>query len=162
MNIADFCSELDLQLGLSSPAERLPLAVKMLCKAYKVTGDEVAIFSFDAEREQLCFCWPDKLRSSGTIPLNAKNSLVARTLRDRRGFLDNRFAKTSHGVIFEAFSGDLPIQKIISVPMLSAGEPKGVIQVSRKGAEQSKCGADFSQAELDALQKMAEVIGRHI
>jgi hypothetical protein len=162
MNIADFCSELDLQLGLSSPAERLALAVKMLCKAYKVTPEEVAIFSYDPTQEQLKFSWPEKLKTSGSIPLNAKSSLVARTLREKRGYLDNRFAKTSHGVIFEAFSGDSPIQKIISVPMLCNAEPKGVIQVSRKGAEQSKAGADFSQGEMNALLKMAEVIGRHI
>jgi len=162
MNIAEFCSELDLQLGLCAPEERLPLAIKMLCKVYKVQSGDIAIFHLDQEQEQLTFLWPEKLRNSGTIPLNAKSSMVARTLREKRGYLDNRFAKSSHGVIFEAFSGGNPIQKIISVPMLAGDTPKGVIQVSRKAADHKDAGADFSQAELKALQKMAEIIGRHL
>ncbi len=162
MKIADFCSELDLQLGLSNPEERPTLAVKMLCKAYQVTPEEVAIFGFDPERLQLAFSWPEGLKASGTIPLNAKSSLVARTLREKRGFFDNHFAKTSHGVIFEAFAGKQPIQKILSAPMFSGEQPKGVIQISRKGTDPSKAGADFGPGELSALGKMAEVIGRHI
>lgn len=162
MNIVDFCSELDLQLGLSSPAERLSLASKMLCKAYKVTPDDIAIFSFDAEREELKFSWPEKLKTSGSIPLNANNSLVAKTLREKKGYLDNHFSKSAHGVIFEAFSGGKPIQKIISVPLLDKGAEKGVIQISRKGTEAKDSGANFNQGELNALQKMAEVIARHI
>ena len=162
MNIADFCSELDLQLGLSSPAERLSLASKMLCKAYKVTPDDIAIFTFDTERQELRFSWPEKLKSSGSIPLNAKNSMVARTLREKKAYLDNRFSRSAHGAIFEAFSGGNPIQKIISVPLLNNNAEKGVIQISRKGAETKDAGADFSKGELNALQKMAEVIVRHI
>jgi hypothetical protein len=162
MNLADFCSELDLQLGLSTPEERLSLAAKLLGKAYKVKPADVAIFSFDAEREELRFSWPVKLKTSGSIPLNANNSLAARTLREKRGYVDNRFAKTTHGAIFEAFSGDSPIQKIISVPMLGNDDAKGVVQVSRKGAELSKAGADFGPGEVKALLKMAAVIGRHI
>jgi len=158
MNISEFCSELDLQLGLSSPEERLPLACKMLCKAYKVTIDDVAIFEFDEQRQELKFRWPEKLKNSGAIPLNAKSSLVARTLREKKGYTDNRFSKSSHGVIFEAFSGSQPIQKIISVPLAE----KGVVQISRKGAEAKEAGPDFSQGELNALEKMVEVIARHI
>lgn len=162
MNIADFCSELDLQLGLSSPEERLALTSKMLSKAFKVTDDCIAVFNYNPEREELKFSWPKKLQSSGSIPLNAKSSLVARTLREKKGYLDNHFARSAHSVIFEAFSGDQPIQKIISVPLLSEGAEKGVVQVSRKGGEVKSAGADFSQGELSALVKMAEVIARHL
>lgn len=162
MNIADFCSELDLQLGLSAPAERLALAVKMLGKAYKVKAEDIAIFDFDNEREELSFLWPEKLKNSGKIPLNAKNSLVARTLREKKAYLDNRFAQSTHGAIFEAFSGGNPIQKIISVPLLADGKEKGVIQISRKGADTKESGPDFQQGELQALQKMAEIIVRHL
>jgi len=162
MNLNDFCSELERQLGLCAPEERLPLAIKMLCKAFKVQGGDIAIFSLDPAQGMLTFVWPVKLKNSGSIPLNAKSSMVARTLREKRGYLDNRFAKSAHGVIFEAFSGDSPIQKIISVPMFVNDDPKGVIQISRKGAEFKDAGADFSQAELSALQKMAAIIVQHI
>jgi hypothetical protein len=162
MNIADFCAELELQLGLTDPEERLPLAVKMLSKAYRVQAEDIAIFSLDQQEGMLSFSWPEKLRRSGSIPLNAKNSLVARTLRENRGYLDNHFAKSAHGVIFEAFSGSKPIQKILSVPMLIDGTPRGVIQISRKGIDGKEAGPDFSPAELNALQKMAAIIGRHL
>ena len=162
MNIVDFCSELDLQLGLTTPDERLALAAKMISKAYKVQPDDVAFFAVDADHEELSFRWPKKLRTSGKVPVNAKTSLVARTFREGRGFIDNHFAKTSHAVVFEAFSGDQPIQKIISAPMLVDDKAQGVIQVSRKGADISKAGADFGPGELKALEKMAQVIGRHL
>lgn len=158
MKLADFCSELDLQLGLSAPEKKLALASKMLSQAFKVAPDDIALFSFDATRQELKFCWPEKLKNSGLIPLNAKNSLVARTLREKKGYIDNRFAKVSHGVIFEAFSASKPIQKIISVPLAD----KGVVQVSRKGAEAKESGPDFNQGELNALQQMAEVLARHV
>lgn len=158
MKLADFCSELDLQLGLSAPEERLAQASKIVSQAFKVTPDDIALFSFDAARQELKFSWPKKLVNSGTIPLNAKNSLVARTLREKKAYIDNRFAKVSHGVIFEAFSGSKPIQKIISAPL----SEKGVVQVSRKGADAKEAGPDFSQGELNALQQMAEVIARHL
>lgn len=162
MNFADFCSELELQLGLSSPVDRIPQAVKMLSKAFRVPAGDIAVFLVAPQEEILKFAWPQKLQSSGSIPLNAKRSLVAKTLREQRGYLDNRFAQAPHGVVFEAFSGDSPVQKILSAPMVIDGVAKGVVQVSRKAPEHKDAGADFSQGELAALEKIAAIIGRHI
>ncbi len=162
MNLADFCAELDSQLDHSSPGGRIPLAVKMLSKVFKVPAGDIAVFLVVPQEEMLKFAWPEKLQSSGAIPLNAKRSLVAKTLREQRGYLDNRFAQSVHGVVFEAFSGDSPVQKILSAPMVVDGVAKGVIQVSRKSPEHKDAGADFSQAELAPLQKIAAIIGRHI
>jgi hypothetical protein len=162
MNLADFCAKLESQLDSSSPADRIPLAVKMLSKVFKVQTGDIALFLVVPQEEMLKFAWPEKLQSSGAIPLNAKRSLVAKTLREQRGYLDNRFAQAAHGVVFEAFSGDSPVQKILSVPMVIDGVAKGVVQVSRKALEHKDAGADFSRAELAALQKIASIIGRHL
>ncbi len=162
MNLTDFCTELDTQLDLSSPEGRIPLAVKMLGKVFKVPVDDVAVFLVASEEEILKFAWPKKLQSSGIIPLNAKRSLVAKTLREQRGYLDNRFAQAAHGVVFEAFSGDNPVQKILSAPMVIDGVSKGVVQISRKAQEHKDAGADFSQGELAALEKIAVIIGRYL
>ena len=162
MNFADFCTELDSQLDQSAPEGRIPLAVRMLSKVFKVPAGDIAVFLVVPQAEMLKFAWPQKLQSSGTIPLNAKKSLVAKTLREQRGYLDNRFAQAAHGVVFEAFSGDSPVQKILSAPMVIDGVGKGVVQVSRKAQEHKDAGADFSQAELAALEKIAAIIGHHI
>ena len=162
MNLADFCAELDSQLENCSPEGRISLSVRMLSKVFKIPAGDIAVFLVVPEEEMLRFAWPEKLQSSGTIPLNAKKSLVAKTLREERGYLDNRFAQAAHGVVFEAFSGGSPVQKILSAPMVIDGVAKGVVQVSRKAQEHKDAGADFSPTELAALEKMAAIIGQHI
>jgi hypothetical protein len=169
MKISEFCTELDAQLGRLDPDERLGLAVKMLGKVFKVSEDEVAIFTFDPRFEVLRFIWPAHLRSTGIIPLASKSSLVARTMKNRRGYLDNLFHKSAHTFIFEAVSAPRaqsakpqPIQKILSTPMMVDEVITGVIQVSRKGASPQEAGPDFSPSELDALTQVAAVVGKHL
>lgn len=170
MDVSEICSDLDLQLGLSVEEDRLEIATETLGAAYGVHSDEVALFSVDYRLEVLRFLWPAHLRNSGTIPLSSKSSLVARTARENRGYLDNHFAKTTHSFIFE-FVPDktgkgascLPIQKILSVPVLDAGgKPKGVLQISRKGPTQDNAGPDFGKDDLLALQRMSEVLSKYI
>ena len=169
MKISEFCAELDAQLGKLAPEERLGFAAKMLAKAFKVSEDEVAIFSFDPRFEVLRFAWPAHLRSTGIIPLASKSSLVARTVKNRRGYIDNLFHKSAHTFIFEAVAAPQakankpqPIQKILSTPMMVDSVIAGVIQVSRKGATPQDAGPDFTQAELEALNQVALVVGKHL
>lgn len=170
MDVSDICSDLDLQLGLSVENDRVQIAAETLSSAFDVSSDEVALFALDKRLEVLRFLWPERLRASGTIPLSSKGSLVARTAHENRAYLDNHFAKTAHSFIFEFVpekSGKsatcLPIQKILSVPWLDAqGTLKGVIQISRKGPQPTEAGPDFSKEDLLALQRMAEVVSRHV
>ena len=55
----------------------------------------------------------------------------------------------------------LPIQKIMSVPVASSGgDVVGVVQVSRKGLDASVSGADFTNDDLRQLEQAAEILAR--
>ena len=165
MNLVEFCSRLDVRLSsLPSDTERLEAMANAISQAFKA---EVAIFMFDDKQEIVSFLWPVRLRKAGTLPLSAHNSLVTKTIREKRPFLDNSFFTTPHASIFEQFRLDAetspqPIQKIMSAPLSRNGEIKGVIQVSRKGPSGESAGDDFSANQLAALNTIAEVVARFI
>ena len=57
--------------------------------------------------------------------------------------------------------GQMPIQKIMSVPVAqSGGNVMGVVQISRKGLDASASGADFTNADLTQLEQAAEILSR--
>jgi len=58
-------------------------------------------------------------------------------------------------------SEQLPIQKIMSVPVGLPGEKvTGVVQVSRKGLDVKVAGADFTMDDLKNLEQVAEILAR--
>ncbi len=101
MDLAEFCNRLDTRLSsLSMDTERLETMARTVGQAFRVSPEEVAIFAFDGEREIVSFLWPLRLRNAGTLPLSAHTSLVTRTIREKRAFLDNSFSTTPHASIF--------------------------------------------------------------
>ena len=168
MNLAEFCSRLEEQLtAVPADTDRLEVMARTISRAFNANPEEVAIFLFDDKREIVSFLWPLRLRNAGTLPLSAHASLVTRTIREKRAFVDNSFSTTPHASIFEQFrlgpeTAPQPIQKIMSAPLSHGGEVRGVIQVSRKGASGESAGADFSANQLVALGKIAEVAARFI
>lgn len=167
MNLEELYTKFDGRLAaLPTIDEKLDVAARALWQAFNVKQDEVAIFLFDPTFDSLRFLWPKKLRTAGAVPLSSHHSLVANTARNRKATLDNSFASTPHTFIFERFrldiTGKVPIQKIMSVPMVAGDELKGVIQVSRKGEERDACGPDFSPGNLAALARLAAIIAPHL
>lgn len=170
MKIVEFCTKLDTLLATRATLpEKLDSIVSALRQALRLQADEVALLTIDAEAETLCFLWPAKLAKSGFIPLSSRDSLAARTLRENKVFVNNRFSATFHASVFEQVKLDptaegrpLPIQKILSVPIPGESAPKGVLQLSRKAAEPAQAGDDFSKEDMAALTEIALVIARHI
>ncbi len=167
MDLEELYTKFDERLAaLPTLDQKLDAAAKALWQAFNVKQDEVAIFAFDAKFESLRFLWPKKLRTAGSVPLSAHHSLVAKTAGERKATVDNSFATTPHVFIFERFrldiTGKIPIQKIMSVPMIAGDVVKGVIQVSRKGEERESCGPDFSQGNLATLARLAAIIAPHL
>jgi len=158
--------ELETMLAESPSSDR---ACLKLAQILRVRRSEVALLRL--EKGSLRFIFPPELRAAGVLPLSG-SAVAARTASTRTPLLSNNFMRVKHVSLFEAVKlgtgGDeedrsqeqMPIQKIMSVPVINSGNVVGVIQISRKGLDASLAGADFSGEDLKQLEKAAEIIGR--
>lgn len=139
-----------------------------LVKTFGVKPDEVGILRVD--KSMLAFVYPTKLHTMGSIPLNNKESVAARTANNKRAEIINNFAQAKHTSFFEAVDlGNRPkpapgdkvdkhshvIQKLMSVPVVGPSGALGVIQVCRKGVSAPASGPDFTPADLQKLVGIA-------
>ena len=146
-----------------------------LAKTFGVKEDEVGILRI--EKQNLVFCYPSKLHSVGSIPLNTSTSVAVRTSNSRRAEVINNFAQIKHTSVFEAVQlsgsggpaaggGDKPdrhlhvIQKLMSAPVVGANGTLGVIQISRKGTSAPSSGADFTPGDLQKLVAAAAALAK--
>jgi hypothetical protein len=156
--------ELERMLSDSPSVENTCLK---LAQFLHVRRCEVALLRL--EKNSLRFIFPSELRSAGAIPLNGP-AVAARTAATRTPLLSNTFARVRHVSLFEAIKlpseeeedrrlEQMPIQKIISVPVVQAsGTVMGVVQVSRKGPDASLAGADFTTQDLKQLEQAASIL----
>lgn len=171
-------AEIDLSLGVAKLVEEMRKAggfpddeaLKKLAaqvgKAFGARKDEVAILRLSPEGMALRFLYPLKLQRIGEIPLTTAHSLAAKTIRDKRAEIVNNFSVYKHPTVFE--SVDLsaeekanPIQKIMSVPMVTEGKVVGVIQVSRKGFPGDQIGPDFAPKDVAELGAVGSILGKY-
>jgi hypothetical protein len=145
-----------------------------LAKTFSVKADEVAILHL--QRTNLHFVYPSKLHNIGSIPLNTASSVAARTANTKRAEAINNFAQTKHASVFEAveLSGKQKtviggpkddkqahiIQKLMTVPVVSAAGVLGVIQICRKGKSAPDSGPDFSPADVQRLVQIATSLAK--
>ena len=159
-------NELENMLSESPNSDRVCLK---LAQILRVRRGEVALLRL--EKGSLRFVFPPELRAAGVLPLTG-SAVAARTASTRTPLLSNTFMRVKHVSLFEAVKigapgeeedrsqEQMPIQKIMSVPVIASGTVMGVVQISRKGLDASLSGADFSGEDLKQLEKAAEVIGR--
>ncbi len=162
MTVEEFCTELAARLAAArEPAARLELAAREIGEFFGVQPHEVAFFTVDARQNTILFRWPQSLAAAAHIPLRAVNSLVAKTANKRRSTIDNAFAASRHLFMFEHLLADkeerVPMQKVMSVPVVTGDAVQGVIQVTRKGATPEEAGADFTPGDLAALEWIAAI-----
>ncbi len=133
-----------------------------IAKNFNVKPEDVSILRLKPNGKQLEFVVPEKLARIGTIPMTSTRALAVRTLRDRKPEFINNFQAAEHHTVFEAVKltkeGAVPIQKIISIPILSGGKPAGVIQVTRKGKSPGAAGPDFGANDSDELTQIATAL----
>jgi transcriptional regulator with GAF, ATPase, and Fis domain len=160
-------SDLEKMLSDSPSSDR---ACLKLAQILHVRRSEVALLRL--EKGSLRFVFPQELRSAGVLPLSG-SAVAARTASTRTPLLSNTFMRVKHVSLFEAVKlgtaateeeergqEQMPIQKIMSVPVMNSGNVVGVIQISRKGLDPSISGADFSGDDLKQLEKAADIMGR--
>jgi hypothetical protein len=170
--------DMDLSLGVAKIVEEMRkaggfpaedalrrLAVQ-IGNAFGARKDEVAILRAAPDGKALRFLYPVKLQKVGEIPLTTAHSLATKTIRDKRGEIVNNFSVFKHPTVFE--SVDLsaeekanPIQKIMSVPMVSDGKVVGVIQISRKGHPGDQIGPDFTPKDVTELAAVGSILGKY-
>jgi hypothetical protein len=158
--------ELESMISESPSSDR---ACLKLAQILRVRRSEVALLRL--EKGSLRFVFPSELRSAGVLPLSG-SAVAARTASTRTSLLSNTFMRVKHVSLFEAVKigaaaseedrnlEQMPIQKIMSVPVAHEGQVMGVVQISRKGLDSSLAGADFSGEDLKQLEKAAEILAR--
>lgn len=142
--------------------------VQSLCASiaeiFQVKDTEVALL--ELRGKLLYFLYPEELRSAGAIPASS-SAVAARTAQSKKADIFNSFTQVNHFSIFELIKlGDSGldaqvIQKLMSAPILnSAGTVLGVLQISRKGPRPAIAGPDFTPADLQKLESVAQFVAR--
>jgi hypothetical protein len=133
--------------------------VKAMAAAFSCKADEVAILVLTTDGKHLRFIAPRKFTDLGTIPITKRDSIAVTVLGKKAGEVMNNVPMVKHVSFFESVKlrdRVVPIQKMITVPILFHGQALGVAQISRKGETQAESGADFTLADVRRAQEIFE------
>ena len=139
-------------------AERVVKAVSVV---FGSKPDEVAILILTADGKHLRFVSPRRFTDLGTIPITKRDSIAVGTLGKKSGEAMNNVPMVKHVAFFESVKlrdRVVPIQKMITVPILNRGAVIGVAQVSRKGENPSDAGPDFTAVDVQKAQELFESV----
>jgi len=131
--------------------------VKYVAGSFAARQDEVAILFLTSDRKHLRFAAPRKFSDLGTIPITKRDSIAVNIFGRKTGEAMNNVPTVKHVAFFESVKlrdRAVPIQKMITVPILHQGEAVGVAQVSRKGETAAEAGPDFTQADANKAQEI--------
>ncbi|PYQ05820.1 MAG: hypothetical protein DMF83_14210 [Acidobacteria bacterium] len=144
-------------------AERI---VKSVSIEFGAKNDEVAILVLTSDQKHLRFAAPRKFADLGTIPISKRDSIAVNVLARKAGEAMNNVPMVRHVSFFESVKirdrPAVPIQKMITVPILLRGEVVGVAQVSRKGDSAAEAGPDFTQSDVDKAQDLFSRISPYL
>jgi hypothetical protein len=139
--------------------------VKAEGTAFTCKPDEVAILILTTDGKHLRFVAPRRFTDLGTMPFTKRDSIAVATLGKKTGEAMNNVPMVKHVAFFESVKlrdRVVPIQKMITVPILNRGTVIGVAQVSRKGETPGDAGPDFSPADVKKAQDFFEGVAVHL
>jgi len=139
-------------------AERV---VKVTCGLFGCKSDEVAILVLTSDNRHLRFVSPRKFTDLGTIPITKRDSIAVSVLAKKSGEAMNNVPMVKHVSFFESVKlrdRVVPIQKMITVPILHRGSAVGVAQISRKGETPGEAGPDFTASDVRKAQDLYEAV----
>ncbi len=159
--LADNWNTLDILLASS------PVNVEALCtviaRIFGIGTEEVGLLRVYGL--SLEFVYPFALKSAGRIPLST-SAVAAQIATSKKPEIFNNFAAVSHNSVFELVplgrvstkTADFKhIQKMIAAPIPDSKHKSiGVIEISRKGRTRDEAGPDFTEADLQDLDKIAQ------
>lgn len=143
-------------------AERI---VKRVSQEFSCKQDEVAILLLSTDGRHLRFAAPRKFADLGSIPVTKRDSIAVSALTRKAGEVINNVPMVKHVSFFESIKlrdRPVPIQKMVTVPILVGGTPIGVAQVSRKGETPREAGPDFNAADLRHAQEIFDGVAEFL
>jgi hypothetical protein len=108
---------------------------------------------------------PRKFTDLGTIPITKRDSIAVTVLGRKAGEALNNVPMVKHVSFFESVKirdRVLPIQKMVTVPILFKGTPIGVAQLSRKGETPGEAGADYTATDVKKAQDFFETVAPYL
>jgi len=139
--------------------------VKVVCSQFGNKTDEVAILMSTSDRKHLRFAAPRKFADLGTIPVTKRDSIAVNIFNRGAGEAINNVPMVKHVAFFESVKirdRVLPIQKMVTVPILHQGEAVGVAQISRKGETPAEAGPDFTAADVTRAEDLFHAVAPYL
>ena len=139
--------------------------VKYVAAAFGAKTDEVAILFLTSDSRHLRFVAPRKFAELGTIPVTKRDSIAVNIFGRKTGEAMNNVPMVKHVAFFESVKlrdRPVPIQKMVTVPIVLAGEAVGVAQISRKGDNPSEAGPDFTPADVRRAEQFFAAVAPHL
>lgn len=133
--------------------------VKYASQQFSCKLDEVAILLLASDERSLRFVAPRRFVDLGTIPLSKRDSIAVGVFGRKVGEYSNTIPMVKHVSFFESVKlrdKVVPIQKMVSVPIMLGARALGVAQVSRKGETAAEAGPDFTPADVRKAQEVFE------
>ena len=143
-------------------AERV---VKSASATFGAKSDEVAILVVTTDARHLRFVAPRKFSDLGTIPVTKRDSIAVNILAKKAGEAVNNVPMVKHVAFFESVKlrdRPVPIQKMITVPILDGAEPIGVAQISRKGETPAEAGPDFTATDVRRAEDFFRTVAPYL
>jgi hypothetical protein len=143
-------------------AERV---VKAVSQDFGCKQEEVAILLLSSDGRHLRFAAPRRFAGLGSIPTSKRDSIAVGVLSKRAGEVINNVPMVKHVSFFESIKlkdKPIPIQKMVSAPLLVRGQPVGVAEISRKGETVRDAGADFTPADLRHMQEIFDAVAPYL
>ena len=135
--------------------------VKYVATAFGARTDEVAILFLTSDNKHLRFVAPRKFSDLGTIPITKRDSIAVNIFGRKVGEAMNNVPMVKHVAFFESVKlrdRAVPIQKMITVPILQGEDAIGVAQISRKGESPSEAGPDFTTGDVSKAQDIFQAV----
>ena len=129
---------------------------------FAAKSDEVAILFLTVDGKHLRFIAPRKFASLGTIPVTKRDSIAVDVFEKKTGEAMNNVPMVKHVAFFESVKlrdRVVPIQKMITVPILFDGRGRGRRADQPQGRTPTEAGPDFTAADVRKAQEIFEAGG---
>lgn len=138
--------------------EASEIIAKEIAKVMDLNDDEVSIQLLSPDEGSLRFLYPRALYNSGsTFPVSTQ-SVAGSALTLHKVKLHNNMGEIRNLSFFERIkTGEnrpMPIQKMMTIPVVYKKKKLGVIQICRKGADLESCGPDFENLDVQRIRDL--------